>query len=46
VGHGARDKDVQEEVRNVARAVAHAVGELRAGRLSRPDRDLKRPRMK
>jgi len=41
-----KDKDVQEEVRNVARAVAHAVGELRAGRLSRPDRDLKRPRMK
>jgi multimeric flavodoxin WrbA len=41
-----RDLDVQEEVRNVARAVANAVEELRAGRLSMPDRDLKRPRMK
>ena len=41
-----RDQAVQEEVRNVARAVAHAVAELRAGRLSMPDRDLKRPRMK
>jgi multimeric flavodoxin WrbA len=41
-----RDEGVQEEVRNVARAVANAVAELRAGRLSIPDRDLKRPRMK
>jgi multimeric flavodoxin WrbA len=41
-----RDAMVQEEVRNVARAVASAVGELRAGRLSRPDKDLKRPRTK
>ena len=41
-----RDTDVQEEVRNVARAVAVAVAELRAGKLSQPDADLKRPRMK
>jgi multimeric flavodoxin WrbA len=41
-----RDEAVQEEVRNVARSVANAVAELRAGRLSIPDRDLKRPRMK
>jgi hypothetical protein len=27
-----RDTDFQEEVRNVARAVGHAIGELRAGR--------------
>jgi multimeric flavodoxin WrbA len=32
-----RDTGVQEEVRNVARAVVHAVGELRAGRLQRDD---------
>ena len=41
-----RDKDVQEEVRNVARAVANAVREMRAGKLSRPDRKLERPRPK
>ena len=41
-----RDQDVQEEVRNVARAVVNAVGELRQGRLSAPDRDLTRPRPK
>jgi multimeric flavodoxin WrbA len=41
-----RDKDVQEEVRNVARAVANAVRELRAGTLSRPDAKLDRPRPK
>ena len=41
-----RDTAVQEEVRNVARAVAAAVGELRAGTLSVPDRKLKRPRPK
>ena len=41
-----RDTDVQEEVRNVARAVANAVGELRQGRLSQPDRGLGRPRAK
>lgn len=46
--HEALDRDVavQEEVRNVARAVAVAVGEARAGRLSMPDRGLKRPRPK
>ena len=41
-----RDTDFQEEVRNVARAVSKAVTELRAGRLSQPDRDLRRPRPK
>ncbi|MES2898612.1 MAG: flavodoxin family protein [Pseudomonadota bacterium] len=41
-----RDSDFQEEVRNVARAVANAVTELRAGRLSQPDRALTRPRPK
>ena len=41
-----RDQDVQEEVRNVARAVANAVGELRAGKLSQPDARLERPRPK
>ncbi|MGZ8356809.1 MAG: flavodoxin family protein [Telluria sp.] len=41
-----RDRAVQDEVRNVARSVAHAVGELRAGRLSEPDRDLRAPRPK
>ena len=41
-----RDQALQEETRNVAHAVAHAVGELRAGRLSQPDRDLERRRPK
>ena len=41
-----RDTDVQEEVRNVARAVAVAVRDLRAGKLSQPDAKLKRPRPK
>jgi hypothetical protein len=41
-----RDTAVQEEVRNVARAVAKAVGELREGRLSMPDAGLKQPRPK
>ncbi|HKW81157.1 MAG TPA: NAD(P)H-dependent oxidoreductase [Casimicrobiaceae bacterium] len=40
------DKGVQEEVRNVARALAEAVGELRAGRLSAPGADLAAPRPK
>jgi multimeric flavodoxin WrbA len=35
-----------EEVRNVARTVATAVAELRAGRLSQPDAGLKNPRPK
>ncbi len=41
-----KDADFQEEVRNVARALSHAVGELRAGRLSQPDAPLKQPRPK
>ena len=41
-----RDTDVQEEVRNVARAVVNAVADLRAGKLSQPDKGLKRPRPK
>ena len=46
--HDTLDEDLamQEEVRNVARAVVAAVGELRAGRLSQPDKKLKRPRPK
>lgn len=46
--HAALDRDtaVQEETRNVARAVAAAVGELRAGRLSKPDAALRDPRPK
>ena len=46
--HEALDRDlaVQDEVRNVARSVAHAVAELRAGRLSEPDRGLRAPRPK
>ena len=46
--HKVLDEDAafQEEVKNVARAVAEAVGELRAGRLSVPDRNLKRTRPK
>jgi hypothetical protein len=41
-----RDTAVQEEVRNVGRALANAVKELRAGRLSDPDAGLKAPRPK
>jgi multimeric flavodoxin WrbA len=41
-----RDRDVQEEVRNVARAVVSAVREARAGRLSMPDAKLESPRPK
>jgi multimeric flavodoxin WrbA len=41
-----RDRDVQEEVRNVARAVVTAVREARAGRLSNPDAKLESPRPK
>jgi len=40
------DSALFEEVRNVARAVFNAVGEMRAGRLSRPDRGLRSPRTK
>ena len=46
--HEALDQDegVQDEVRNVARAVAKAVVELRAGRLQAVQPDLARPRPK
>jgi len=46
--HDALDKDkaVQQEVRNVAAAVVRAVTELRAGRLSQPDKGIKPPRPK
>lgn len=46
--HASLDRDtaVQEEVRNVARAVATAVVNLRAHRLSEPDAKLKSPRLK
>jgi len=37
---------VQEEVRNVARAVLHGVRERRAGRLQPADAHLQRPRPK
>ncbi|MES2361418.1 MAG: NAD(P)H-dependent oxidoreductase [Pseudomonadota bacterium] len=40
------DKPMQAEVRNVAKAVANAVRELRAGTLSQPDKNLTRPRPK
>lgn len=40
------DKNVQAEVRNVASAIAIAVKELRVGKLSEPDKALKRPRPK
>ena len=40
------DLPLHEEVRNVARAVANAVAEARANRLSVPDADLTRPRPK
>ncbi len=46
--HDALDKDkaVQEEARNVARAVVQAVKQLRAGALTQPDRKVKWPRVK
>ena len=46
--HDALDRDlaVQEETRNVARAVVNAVKSLRAGTLSAPDRKLQAPRPK
>ena len=40
------DTDVQEEVRNVARALALAVHALRAGRLMQADAALDAPRPK
>jgi len=46
--HDALDRDeaVQEETRNVARAVVNAVDALRKGTLAAPDRGLKDPRPK
>jgi len=46
--HAALDKDTafQEEVRNVARAVAAAVAAVRSGKLLQPDRRLANPRPK
>ena len=46
--HATLDRDlaVQEEVRNVARAVAVAVTALRHGSLSQPDKGLSKPRPK
>ena len=46
--HRTLDQDaaMQEEARNVGRAVAHAVGELRAGRLAATQPRLARPRPK
>ncbi|HET7527039.1 MAG TPA: flavodoxin family protein [Burkholderiaceae bacterium] len=46
--HEALDEDheLQEEARNVARALATAVADLRAGKLSMPDAGLARPRPK
>ena len=41
-----RDQAVQDEVRNVARSVVAAVVELRAGRLSQPDKTSHSPRPK
>ena len=41
-----RDEAVQEDVRNVARAVIEALSDLRAGKLSMPGRNLERPRPK
>jgi len=41
-----RDQALQEEVRNVARAVSVAVGELRKGALVPPDIFLLKPRPK
>ena len=40
------DADVQEEVRNAARAVVAGVRQLREGTLAQPDRQLQRPRPK
>lgn len=40
------DRALWEEVRNVARAVAHAVGDARAGRLTDPPAGLEDPRPK
>lgn len=41
-----QDQALWEETRNVARAVAQGVADLRAGRIAVPDADLKEPRAK
>ena len=41
-----RDVDFQAEVKNVARAVAHTVADIRAGRVKAPDARLTGPRPK
>ena len=41
-----KDKALHEEVRNVARSVAHAVAQLRTGRLGQPDKGIEPPRPK
>ena len=48
LSHQALDEDsaFQEEVRNVARALARGIGERRAGRLKSPGEDLASPRPK
>jgi len=48
LSHQALDDDTafQEEVRNVARALARGIGERRAGRLKSPGEDLASPRPK
>jgi len=40
------DHDVQEEVRNAARSLGHAVALLRRGALAQPDAGLREPRQK
>ena len=40
------DQGVQEEARNVGRAVAHAVAQSRAGRLQKVQPELRKPRQK
>jgi len=40
------DQSVQEEARNVGRAVAHAVAQSRAGRLQKVQPELRKPRQK
>jgi multimeric flavodoxin WrbA len=41
-----RDMDVQEDVRNAARALMQAVSDRRSGKLEPPDRKLKEPKPK
>lgn len=41
-----QDQAVQEEVRNVARAMAQCLPRLRAGELTPPDKGLREPRPK